>query len=169
MDISIVVVCLISVVILVSLAWPDRRFLRGTTKEQLSPTMPVTIRPSRNPIFSTTEQTAVSPDSIDYDAWDMAPEFELWQAACLWAGVRPTRPVPEGKADAVLQIMRLAIGRGKMRAELSMNLQLTMAASLGKGLAASAIEDHIIVTRNSLKKYAKSINQTPRFLFQEER
>ena len=84
-----------------------------------------------------------------YDMWDYVDDFMIFQAACLWAGREPKRPVPQGKAYAAFTMIKGALRAGAIQAATP-NIE---------------VDQFIRVTRGELRKLAESKGMRPRFLF----
>lgn len=90
------------------------------------------------------EQNAATLDGT----WDHVDEFMVFQAACLWVGREPKRPVPR-RAYATFTMIKTALHTGAIHAS---NPQ-------------AGIDQFVRVNRAELRKLAESKGLKPRFLF----
>lgn len=89
----------------------------------------------------------------DYAEWDRVSALAIWQASCLWAGIKPVAQIPPtSKAYPCLQMLKRDLERGEFK-------------TLGQ-------EDGVmwrLVEREELKIYAQKKGEKPPFLFPENR
>jgi len=94
-----------------------------------------------------------------------ATEFELWEAACIIAGVPFQRPVAPGAPFMALEQLRRAFGRRELKLVLTpqqneLIKQSRAAELMGVATAPYPLDDRVKITRETLVSYLDRTDQT---------
>lgn len=104
-----------------------------------------------------------------YDVWDKRAEFRLWEAACLWAGQEPSKPL-SWAARRRLDTLKAAVENETLKVAQPSKREFVYVVSdkrrHGKPMT---ISPDWLVTRDALRSYAGEIRAKPKFLFPAER
>lgn len=94
--------------------------------------------------------------------WNGIRVFQLGDAACLWAGVRPHKPIDNDKALAIFKRLSGAMMRGEIPYNYAAGLRAI--AGLLEGKRPPWPEHSYPISAIDLRKYADATNDVPRFL-----
>ena len=101
---------------------------------------------------------------LNIDDYSEYHNYLLYEAACLWVGVRPHHPVTHLKAEIKLGQLKSAIRAGQLQCHWRNALGDFMAFLAGKPIENRDPSDHQPVGPVSLRRYADSRGDVPEFL-----
>ena len=111
-------------------------------------------------------------DEPDYPMWDSSERYRLYQAAFLWAELRPpndaTIPV-RGRANEAYEMLRSAILSGKIDTGNLNSIMIIRGAGDQSEAIPPGVSPQRWVARSELIKFAEHSGQKPRFLYPSER
>lgn len=109
------------------------------------------------------ERRADENKSADYDpTWEKIDGFALWQAAWLWIGKEPHLKTALGTpAYPAFTMLKAAALRGNLKTLITGNLEEQLKA---RRAGSDRINDWTMVTKDELRKFAKSRGEHPDFL-----
>lgn len=99
-------------------------------------------------------ENALRSSRMNYGPWDDVRDFDIWHAACLWAGIPATSRIMNEAAYATFRRFKEAIRRSELDVS-EMNGQHP--------------NRHTIVSRDNLIQYAQTRGEQPPFLFRDAR